>query len=62
MFKKETYIKRRAELKKLVGKGVILLLVTTVHPLISPTTHIILSVKILRSSIISASSVMGSWV
>ena len=25
MFKKETYIKRRAELKKLVGNGVIIL-------------------------------------
>ena len=31
MFNKETYVKRRAELKKLVGKGIIILSVRTHH-------------------------------
>lgn len=58
MFSKETYISRRQELKKLVKSGVVILLETIIHHVISRITGITHSVRTLHSSIISAYSAM----
>ena len=57
MFNKETYVKRRAELKKLVGKGIIILLATTSRLQTFLRMDIILSVRTHHSSIISVKNV-----
>lgn len=53
MFSKDTYIKRRKELKELVGSGVIIILATTNRLAISLITGMHLFDKTLRSCITS---------
>ncbi len=52
MFEKDTYIRRRAELKKLVQNGVIIFFGNNESPCNFPNNGIILSDKILRFFII----------
>ena len=60
MYSKETYVSRRAELKKLVKSGVIILFGNNNSPANYPTTDTILFARIHRSCIISVRTVTDS--
>ncbi len=57
MFNKETYVKRRAELKELVGSGIIMLFGNNESPANFPANGYYPSARIHHSSIISVRSV-----